>query len=340
MIAVSVVIPVFNAAQHLEKSRESLLHQTIPNCEFIFVNDGSTDDSREIIENYQKTDDRIQLHNQKNQGVSAARNKGIELANGEFIGFVDADDYIERNIFEILHGLAQKNNVDIVNAQFYKEINGVTTVTKSKFPVDSVLDKMFINQNIIPQFLQNSSLNSACTKLYTAQLIKDIEFPVGVPLGEDGIFNLKAFDKAQSVLFTHFCGYHYLEVEGSATRNSAQKDYFKRALEVFAFDYQGLVSVNFDQQKVAEWKAVRLLESVVSYIHIYLQPNSNTDFTDRVAYVKKMIHNETVQKSIQTYYCQMIMGKSNHQRFVLKCIKNKSLIQLIVVNLYFQIRNK
>lgn len=337
---VSIVIPVFNAARHLKKIMYSLLHQTLTNCEFIFVNDGSTDDSREIIEEYQKLDSRVQLYNQENKGVSSARNKGIQLAKGEFIAFVDADDFIELTQFEILYGLAQKNNIEIVIAQFYKEIGGITTKTKSKFPVDVVLDKAYINQHILPQFLQDSSLNSVCTKLYASQLIKEIEFPAGVALGEDGIFNLKAFNKAQSVLFTNFCGYHYIEVEGSATRNSAQKDYFKRALEAYHFDYQALISVVLDEQKTIEWKSIRLIENVVSYIYIYLLPNSNTSFKRRVAYVKKMIHNDTVQKSIQEYYSKISEGKSKNQRFILKCIKNKSLIQLVAVNLYFQIRNK
>lgn len=340
MIAVSVVIPVFNAAKYLEKSMESLLNQTLTSCEFIFVNDGSTDASREIIENYQKSDSRIQLFNQENQGVSVARNKGIQMAKGEFIGFVDADDYVGSTHFEVLYDWAKKTGVSIVNSQFHKEINGTTITTKSKFPVDVVLDKTFISQNILPQFIQNSSLNSACTKLYSAQLIKNNSFPVGVALGEDGIFNLKAFDKAESVLFIDFCGYHYIEIEGSATRNSAQKDYFKRALEVFAFDYQSLISVDLDQQKVDQWKSIRLLDSVVSYIHIYLQPNTNMGFSDRVNYVKKMIYNEITQKSIQNYYPEIVSGKSKYQRFVLNCIKNKSLIQLIAANLYFRIRNK
>jgi glycosyltransferase involved in cell wall biosynthesis len=340
MIAVSVVIPVFNAGKHVEKSMESLVHQTLPNCEFIFVNDGSTDDSRAIIEKYQENDDRIRLYNQENQGVSAARNRGIELAQGEFIGFVDADDFIQSTMYEVLYALAKKEHVSIVTSQFYKESNGTTTTTKSKFPVDVALDKNYINQHVLPQFIQDSSLNSACTKLYESKLIKNIKFPVGVPLGEDGIFNLHAFDAAQSVLFTNFCGYHYVEVEGSATRNASGKDYFKRALEVFAFDYQPLVSVELNSEQVTEWKSLRLLENVMSYIHIYLQPDPSTDFLDRVTYVKQMIHHELVQKAIQKYYPQICLGKSKYQRFVLKCIKNKSLIQLIGVNLYFQIRNK
>lgn len=339
-IALSVIIPVYNSENYLKECIVSLLAQSLTDCEFIFVNDGSTDDSRAIIEKHQENDDRIRLFNQENQGVSAARNKGIELAQGEFIGFVDADDFIQSTMYEVLYALAKKEHVSIVTSQFYKEINGTTTTTKSMFPVDVALHKDYINQHILPQFIQDSSLNSACTKLYESSLIKNIKFPVGVPLGEDGIFNLQAFDAAPSVLFTNFCGYHYVEVDGSATRNASGKDYFKRALEVFAFDYQPLVSVELDGELVTQWKSLRLLENVVSYIHIYLQPDPSTDFLDRVEYVKKMIHNETVQKAIQKYYTQISLGKSKHQRFVLKCIKNKSLLQLIGVNLYFQIKKK
>src|SRR6476646_4070363 len=94
---VSVIIPVYNAGKYITRCIESLLNQTLQECEFIFINDGSIDDSREIIEGYKQVDDRIILINQVNQGVSIARNKGLYLAAGEYVGFVDADDCIEKD---------------------------------------------------------------------------------------------------------------------------------------------------------------------------------------------------------------------------------------------------
>lgn len=340
MIAVSVIIPVYNAEKHLHKSIESLLQQSLPNCEFIFISDGSTDNSASIISEYQKKDTRIHLIHQENQGVSAARNKGITTAKGEYIGFLDADDCIDSNFFQTLFEVAQKENVDIVSSHFFKEFGTTKEVVKAKFPLNIMLDKDFINQNIIPQFIKDSSLNSCWNKLFKASLVKDIQFPVGVPLGEDGIFNLQAYNKANSAFFVDYCGYHYIEVEGSATRNAAQKDYFKRALEVFDFDYQKLISFDLDKSNVEQWKSVRLMESVVSYIYLYLQPSSGLSFLGRIKYVKQMISNPIVQKVIHQYYQEISNGKSKYQQNILNCIRNQSLLKLIVMHQYSQFRNK
>jgi glycosyltransferase involved in cell wall biosynthesis len=340
MIAVSVIIPVYNAEKHLVKSIESLLNQSLVDCEFIFISDGSTDNSVAIISEYQKNDNRIHLIHQENQGVSAARNKGIQLAKGEFIGFLDADDYIDSDFFQTLFEIAQKENSDIVSSHFFKEFNSNNEILKAKFPLNVKLDKDFINQNIIPQFIKDSSLNSCWNKLFKASLVKDIQFPIGVPLGEDGIFNLQAFNKSNTAFFADYCGYHYIEVEGSATRNAAQKDYFKRALEVYGFDYQKLISFDLDKSKVEQWKSIRLLESVVSYIYLYLQSSSGLSFFNRIKYVKHMISNPIVQKVSHQYYQEISKGKSKYQQNILNCIRNQSIFKLIVMHQYSQFRNK
>ncbi|MES9697320.1 glycosyltransferase [Bacillus sp. JJ927] len=103
----SVIIPVYNAEKYITQCIESLLNQTLRECEFIFINDGSTDNSEKIIEDYKKINDRITLINQENQGVSIARNRGLDVSTGEYVGFVDADDYIEKDMYEMLYNAAK-----------------------------------------------------------------------------------------------------------------------------------------------------------------------------------------------------------------------------------------
>ncbi len=340
MIKVSVIIPVFNAHMHLHKCIESLLSQTLEDCEFIFVNDGSTDDSVSIIQQYQINEPRIQLYNQENKGVSSARNKGIQLAKGDYIGFVDADDYVENTMFQELYDCAIKQKVDIVIANYFKVVDGKSFPILSKFSADTTFTKAEINETIIPEFIKGSALNSCCNKLYKSSRIKNIHFPNGIPLGEDGIFNLQAFNSAERVFFLNYFGYHYQEVAGSATRSSAIKNYFKRALEVYKMDYQVFVSFDLDPEKVAEWKSIRLLNNVISYIHIYLQSKGEFTFFDAIKSVKDMIAHPIVQESVHKYYTEIRIGQNKYKQFILHCIKNKSLIQLILVHKYFQIRNK
>ncbi|RAR51148.1 glycosyltransferase family 2 protein [Flavobacterium lacus] len=342
MVKVSVIIPVYNAEKHLTACIDSLLRQTLPELEFIFVNDGSRDTSSQIIASYQATDSRIILVNQDNQGVSVARNNGIALAQGNYIGFVDADDTIAPDFFEQLYTLAVQHHVDIVVSNFKREQGGHIIHVKSSVPAEKVLDKSYINAVLLPTFIQNSSLNTCWNKFYKKKLLHHyaITFPVGVALGEDGIFNILAFNNAQNVYFTNYSGYLYKEVDGSATRDLSKKDYFNRALEVYDFDYETILNTTYHRERLEEWRSIRLVENVLSYINIYLEPNPSISLKYGMRYVKKMITHSTVQNSILNYEKLLLQHKSSYQQFLLKSIKNKSVIALLLAVRYSAFRNK
>ena len=109
---VSIIVPVYNAAAFLEGCLESILNQSLTNIEVLVVNDGSTDDTLSIINKFAAADDRVVLINGTNQGVSAARNKGLDVARGEYIGFVDADDWIEEKMYDRLYAAAINAGAD------------------------------------------------------------------------------------------------------------------------------------------------------------------------------------------------------------------------------------
>ena len=100
MVKVSVVIPVYNVEDYLRDCLDSIVNQTLKDIEIICINDGSTDNSLEILEHYKSKDERIKVISQENGGISAARNKGIDLASGDYISFIDSDDYIDNNFYE------------------------------------------------------------------------------------------------------------------------------------------------------------------------------------------------------------------------------------------------
>ena len=342
MIKLSVVIPVYNAEKHLKACIESLLSQTLAGLEFIFVNDGSQDNSPQIIASYQATDSRITLINQSNQGVSVARNNGITVAQGEYIGFVDADDTISADFFEHHYTLAVQHQVDIVVSNFMQEQGGYIIQVKSTFPLEKVLDKSYIDSILLPTFIKNSSLNTCWNKIYRKDFVHqfDIKFPVGIALGEDGIFNLKAFNKANTAFFTNYSGYLYKEIEGSATHDLSKKDYFKRALEVYHFDYESLLKKDYGSEQIEEWRSIRLVESVMSYVNLYLEPNPSISFWFGIRYVKKMISHPIIKNSIQKYEKPLFQNKSKYQQFLLKAIKSKSIIALFLAVRYSAFRNK
>ncbi len=118
---ISIVVPIYNAEKYLDRCIQSILNQSYKDLEIILIDDGSTDSSNKICNNYQKRDNRIKFISQKNEGVSAARNRGISEATGEFIGFVDSDDYIQPNMYETLYGLINKYNCDISICGYFIE---------------------------------------------------------------------------------------------------------------------------------------------------------------------------------------------------------------------------
>ena len=340
MITVSVIVPVYNAEKYLSKCIESLLNQTLESCEFIFVNDGSSDNSQLILENYKKKDNRIILIHQENKGVSAARNAGIQVAQGEFLGFVDADDFVEKEMYQKLYSAITTFETDLVSCDFFIINSKNKRTNKFPFPYYSKLDKHYINQYIIPCFINESILNACWNKIYKASKIKSIHFPGGMPIGEDGIFNLRFFSTIQSCLFIDFVGYNYFENEGSATKNLIKNDYFKLSLERYDFSFQPYISFKIDEKKLKYWKSKRLIDSVITYCFLYLTTEYKLSFFNKLLYVKEMITNKKVQYVIHLHYEELIKDKTRFERFILKSIKEKSIIKIFLACKYSQLKNK
>jgi glycosyltransferase involved in cell wall biosynthesis len=342
-LKMSVIIPVYNADKYIVPCLESLISQTLQECEFICINDGSKDNSRQIIESYQRLDGRVKLINQDNQGVSAARNAGLRIAAGEYIGFVDADDYVEKDMFETLYRSAtEPNHSDAVISNYETELGGHKAITKYPFPVATRLDREYIERELLPYFLKTEHLNTVWNKIYKRTLIEanGVTFPDRVALGEDAMFNIRFFDHAATMKYVDYTGYHYREVEGSATRNIAEKDYFKRSLEVFTMEFPNSYIAHMEQGKARELKSIKLIRSVMSYIDIYFEPNKDLSLRKRYTYVNNMIRNPYVRESLSVYNGEMYQGLNRYERFLIDMIKRKSTIGLYCAAAYSRFRNR
>jgi len=340
MPKVSVIIPVYNAAQYMAQCIESVITQTLQDIEVIIINDGSTDNSLDIITKYQEKDARITVINQNNQGVSAARNKGLEIATGEYIGFVDADDYVKNDMFNKMYNAALLNNVEIVISNLIIEQDGIIRENKTNFPQNIILNEDYIQQNITPFFIREDGLNSSCNKIYKKDLIhkKGITFPVGVTNGEDAVFNINIFNNAKKVFFVDYTGYIYREVSGSASRNILSKDYFSIAIKVFNFQIEPKPLIS--EKEINRLKSIRFINTIVSLIHLYFKPNKELSFKKRYDYVKNMINNKQVQQAINKHWKVLIKDKNRYSKFVLTCIKIKSVLGLLIATTYSNFRNK
>jgi glycosyltransferase involved in cell wall biosynthesis len=323
MVKVSVIIPVYNAEKYLHECIVSLLNQSLKEMEFIFVNDGSQDASPQIIASFQATDSRITLINQTNLGVSVARNNGIAIAQGDYIGFVDADDYVKTDLYEVLFNHAIATESDVVVTSYYKEFSGVFTDVNLPFMTDTTYDIAAIRAKIIPYLIEQDGLNTSCTKLYRKSLlaINSVSFPEGIAIGEDGLFNFKLFNVANRVHFTSYKGYFYREVSGSATRNLASKDYFKRALEVYHTDYHSLSKRPFSEEEMQILQGRRLIKQALSILVIYQNPNNSLPFLQRYTYCRAIAKNKTIKFLVSTYWEAMNENKNKFQKIILLFIR-------------------
>ena len=194
MKKVSIVVPVYNMEKYLEKCMDSLVNQTLEDIEIIVVNDGSTDNSLKILKKYKrKHPDKIVIINQENQGISSARNNGIDIATGKYIGFVDSDDYIKYDMFEKLYNKIEKTKSDIVVCNYKKYF------MKNEEFIDVDMVKNINKNNIFEEpTILNNIYFAPWNKLYKRSLFEDIRFPIQKKY-EDINAILKVFFKAKKI---------------------------------------------------------------------------------------------------------------------------------------------
>lgn len=209
---VSVIIPVYNVEKFLPKCAKSILEQTYKNIEIIFVDDGSTDSSGIICDEFAKIDSRVAVVHKCNEGLSSARNIGFRYASGEYITFVDSDDYISPVFIETALNLCFKFDADIsiLKMIFVDEFfNGFIPQEQTNFFL-----KMNSEKAIKESLIQRYFSCSACGKLFKRKIIEGILFPNG-RLSEDLAVCHLFFDKSNCIVFSEQIGYYYRQRSGS-----------------------------------------------------------------------------------------------------------------------------
>ena len=239
---ISIIVPIYNAEKYLAKCIQSLIHQTYTALQIILINDGSTDSSLSIAQQYAGQDSRIVVYSQANQGQSAARNKGLEYANGEYISFIDADDYIDTNFYETL--LQSIKGHDCVQIG-YKRVSPMGDILLTKLP---------------HHFYQ---FTSPCMRLYrhTAFTHHNLQFPTGM-IYEDVVFSLDFWACNPSYTILSYTGYNYTQntLSTTAKRNRSQ--------EKFLFDslYKKFRHAsNFKQRAIIFYTIIRLKFHFLQY---------------------------------------------------------------------------
>ena len=235
---ISIIVPVYNTELYLRECLDSLINQTFKDIEIICINDGSTDKSEQIIKEYMEFDNRVILINQENQGLSAVRNKGMEIMRGDYFSFVDSDDWIELNTYEIMYKKMITEDIDVGMFPYIREYKN-KSLKKEIFNKDEILFNQEQCKNLHRRYsgiindelmrIENSdALSPVCMKLYKSSIQKEnnILFIDTKIIGtyEDGIFNLAYFKYVKKALYVNFFGYHYRKVENTTLTSTYRKD--------------------------------------------------------------------------------------------------------------------
>lgn len=211
---ISVIVAIYNIEKYIGKCIDSIKNQTFQQLEIILVDDGSTDKSGEICEQYAVSDKRIIVIHQENAGLSAARNKGIRKAKGEYITFIDGDDYIHPQMMEILYRNI-KNTGASISIGNYKEVNCLETIAAESLRGQAV---KYTGRESCFNLYNNMSVifTTAWGKLYSISLFNNIEYPVG-KIHEDEYVTYKLLYYSPFIVYTKDILYYYVQREGSIT---------------------------------------------------------------------------------------------------------------------------
>lgn len=269
---ISIVIPIYNAEKYLEECLNSIKSQTYKNFEVIMVNDGSKDDSETICMNFLRSDSRFRYLKKANGGVSSARNVGLDNVKGDYITFIDADDWVDENHLEILIDGIIKNNCEVAISSYMRFINTRETYLINIY---SNQEKYLLNYGKmnrekflteLPKLISiNNSFNCAVSKLFSRRLVEDIRFDSNIIYAEDLDFYFKLYLKANNFIFINAETYIYRQHDESTTSGFSQI-HAEQELSVFKKMYEtalilGIPTVNY----------VRKLQTLIDFRNDFLE---------------------------------------------------------------------
>lgn len=227
---ISVIIPVYNTAVYLEKCIQSVRNQTYSNLEIICIDDGSTDDSGAMLDDFVKRDKRIKVIHKENEGVAAARNAGLRVASGKWIGFVDSDDFLDFNMYETMLKANEQQGADMISCGYYFEYEDrcVTAENKKFVPTHAVATKSFLKY-VYERDIYKGVACYLWTRLLRRELIyfpnNELKyiFPEDLDMSEDLVFLAEAMQDSVKSLYVEKPLYHYMQRESSACHDERKQ---------------------------------------------------------------------------------------------------------------------
>lgn len=321
-IKVSIIVPVYKVPEvYLKKCIESCVNQTLKEIEIILVDDGSPDNCGKICDKYAKNDKRINVIHKINGGLSSARNTGFLESKGEWIMFVDGDDWIEKNMCELMYKEGLQKNVDLVIGKFIRDYGN------RKVTVNNCLEKYRIYKNEECRYLQeqvlnfNVALSSAVAKLYKRSVldINNILHNEKLKQGIEGLeFNIRLFDFLRSIVYIDNAVYHYMYNDKSISSTYSKKNY---AYIVEGFkEIEKFIDKKSNKKSLTYWLYNRLLYVIITAaISGYFHPLNTESYKVKKKNYKIFLNNNIVAKALKL---KEISNLSKERKFILWMIKH------------------
>lgn len=255
-VCISIIVPVYKIKEeYLRQCIDTLVHQTLEDIEILLIDDGSPDNCGQICDEYAQKDHRVQAIHQKNQGVSVARNAGMDVASGEYVMFVDSDDWLELDCCERVLAAMREQNCEIVLFRRYYE--NETTTTPDNAGVSRALTDIDLQKIRVDVMIANdcsetefSMARAPYCRLISSKVLKNakVHFVPGIKRAQDNIFNLYLFEHLKRVYYLNYIGYHYRRWDNSISYRYNEKMYENVINYLHAiYDFISQYHINEDQ---------------------------------------------------------------------------------------------
>lgn len=300
---ISIVVPIYNKEKYLNKCLDTIINQTYRDLEIILVDDGSTDNSPQICDDYAQKDERVVVIHKPNGGLSTARNAGLSSAHGDYITFVDSDDYIELDTYEYVAN-AVKNNEDVILfREKLVDLNGNILNIEGDTPTDKVY---YTNQDFLADLIIKKQTNGCCDKVYKKETLGDLRFEENRHHGEDVLFNIQFLTRVKSVAYVDSIKYSYVSNVDSITHSS--------------FNSHSVDNIYF-KDKVAE--------IIKEYFSEYYNIALRRCFVARQTVLRLLYEGKLIEKEYEIY--NQILGymKGNY-KIIKKSLSKKERIEFLI----------
>lgn len=315
MVKISIIVPVYNSSKYLEKCFDSIRNQTYTDFEVIVINDGSTDCSGEICDKYATLDNRFKIIHKENGGVSQARNIGIDNAHGEYITFIDSDDWIDVDYLQKFI-VAVDPNCDLI-------VSGIVcNYSNGSLKILNIENNSFLSNNAykLHQLIKSRLYFGPCNKLYKTEIIRQnrIKFPDNISYGEDRIFNYEYIRYVKHIQTLNYSGYHYYKPESGTLTTT----YLPNLFELEYSQWQMLNDVYRDKKAFTPEIQQDQFTELFWIIHDNIFANRHQRIKYLHAYIKKLLATPEIS-DIKRFDDQI-----KYNRVIKYCILNRKSLLL------------